>query len=634
MAKIRKIEPKTPKIKKRKKVAAYARVSAESDRMMHSLSAQVSYYSKLIQENPEWEYAGVYADSFISGTGIKQRKEFQRLVEDCEQGKIDIVLCKSISRFARNTVDLLETVRHLKELGIEVRFEKERINSLSGDGELMLSLLACFAQEESHSISENSKWGIRKRFESGEIGTANKHILGYQYDETLRKYVIIPEEAEIVRKIVELYLERIPLRDICDDLNDRGWRTVNGCLFQEAWMSTMLRNEVYAGDTLRQKKYIEDPITKNKVKNKGELPMYYMPDTHEAIIDRETWEKVQEEVARRESLLNPTYCFSGRIKCDICGRPYTRHADWAKGKLYPRWICRAKKEPGITCSGVNYSEKKLREISVEILGLADFDETAFEERVREMTVLANGDIVFNLFGGETKMWVRPPKPVKPPQPVREKKPPEHCFDGKIFCGNCGRRFGRVKSDTKDHHIYWRCRAKSSGTGTCDSVNYPDAELKSIFCELMGQPEFDEDYFNKTVDRIVVQKTGSVDIHLKDGTLRTFKALKLRVNKHISTSTDEFAGKIRCAACGNLFKRSVHRGKYVYWHCSGKDKVRTECKARNIADNEIRQVAAYVMEMDEFNVPEFERQIDHITMEEDGSMDFTFYDGREIRWQRR
>ena len=168
MRTIRKIERRIPNLKQRKKVAAYARVSLESEKLAHSLSAQVSYYSELIQSNPEWEYVGVYADSFISGTGTAKRAELQRLIADCEAGRVDIVLTKSISRFARNTVDLLEIVRHLKELGISVRFEKENIDSLTADGELMLSILAGFAEEESKSISSNIKWAIQKKYERGE----------------------------------------------------------------------------------------------------------------------------------------------------------------------------------------------------------------------------------------------------------------------------------------------------------------------------------------------------------------------------------------------------------------------------------------------------------------------------------
>ena len=179
MAKIRKIEQTVPAIAPRKKVAAYARVSVESERMSHSLSAQVSYYSALIQRNPDWKYAGVYADYGISGTGTARRDEFRKMVEDADAGKIDIILTKSIQRFARNTVDLLETVRHLKSIGVEVRFEKEGISSMSGDGELMLTILASFAQEESRSISDSVKWGIRKRMAEG-IPNGRFRVYGYR----------------------------------------------------------------------------------------------------------------------------------------------------------------------------------------------------------------------------------------------------------------------------------------------------------------------------------------------------------------------------------------------------------------------------------------------------------------------
>ena len=225
---ITKIEPVVPLIKPRLKVAAYARVSKETERLMHSLSAQVSYYSDLIQKNPEWEYAGVYADSFISGTSMDNRPELQRLLSDCEKGLINIILCKSISRLARNTVDLLNIVRHLKELGIEIRFEKEGVHTLSAEGEVMITLLASFAEQESRSISDNCKWGIRKRFQKGTIGTANKHILGYQYDEQLQRYVIIPEEAESVRYMFKLFLEGYSYQQIADKLTAAGIHTIQG----------------------------------------------------------------------------------------------------------------------------------------------------------------------------------------------------------------------------------------------------------------------------------------------------------------------------------------------------------------------------------------------------------------------
>ena len=225
MKTVEKIERKLPVLKARKRVAAYARVSMESERMQHSLSAQVSYYSALIQKNPEWEYAGVFADYGISGTGTKKRDEFNSMLAECEAGNIDIILTKSIQRFARNTVDLLNTVRHLKELGIEVRFEKENINSLSGDGELMLSILASFAQEESRSISENVKWGTIKRFRQG-IPNGKFSILGYEWQDD--RLVIIPEEAEIIRWIYVEYMKGASRIEIGRALMDRGIYTRQG----------------------------------------------------------------------------------------------------------------------------------------------------------------------------------------------------------------------------------------------------------------------------------------------------------------------------------------------------------------------------------------------------------------------
>ncbi len=632
MRKISRIEPKLPVIQARKKVAAYARVSRDTERLMHSVSAQISYYSTLIQKNPEWEYAGVYADMGISGTDTARRSEFLRLLADCEEGKIDIILTKSISRFARNTVDLLETVRHLKNLGIEVQFEKENIHSLSEDGELMLTLLASFAQEESRSISENVKWGVRKRFQSGEIGAANKHILGYRYDDELRKYVIIPEEAEGVRWMFQMYIEGVSLREIAGSMNRAGIRTTLGNDFQEASVRQLIFNEVYAGDIRRQKCYMADPITKMKVKNCGELPQYYMADCHEAIIDRETYAKVQAEMERRAGLVNPTYPFTGKIKCGTCGQNFTRRKGTAKGKEYISWFCRAKKEAGMTCTSRNYSEQDLMGICAGLMGADSFDGEAFERTVRLITALPDGSLEMQLFDGETRLWEMPPKPVKPPRkPIRKR--PAHIFDGKIFCGQCGRRYGRAVSESKDRHLYWYCRAKSHHGVTCDSVNYPDSEIKEIFCLVMGLEVFDEGLFTETVERMVVQKAGSINFHLKDGTVRAYETLKLRSNRHENTSTDEFTGKIRCASCGNIYHRYCCYGKYTYWRCSGKSKVRTECSGRDFQDSDIRKVSVYLMGKEEFDGDEFEKQVQELVVLKDGSLEIHFYDGRAERWQR-
>jgi DNA invertase Pin-like site-specific DNA recombinase len=277
-----------------KRVAAYARISIENGRTLNSLSAQISRYSNYIQTQPDWEYAGVYADSGKTGT-TAERTEFKRLTADCEAGKIDIILTKSISRFARNTEILLSTVRRFKELGVEVRFEKEGINSLSADGELMLSILGSFAQEESRQISENLKWAIRSGFKKGK-----PHRLGmYGYRNKDGECVIVPEEAETVRRIFAAYLDGFTPAEIAEQLNNEGITNYYGLGFKCSNIAKMLKNERYTGTLLLQKTYVQDYINKKGKTNKGELPMYLMEDAHCAIISKDIFRAVQNERIRR-----------------------------------------------------------------------------------------------------------------------------------------------------------------------------------------------------------------------------------------------------------------------------------------------------------------------------------------------
>lgn len=256
---VNKIEAKTPQMPRRKRVAAYARVSMESERLQHSLSAQVSFYSSLIQSNPAWEYVGVYADNGITGTKAEAREEFNRMIADCEAGKIDIVLTKSISRFARNTVDLLNTVRRLKELSVSVQFEKERIDSLTEDGELMLTLLASFAQEEIRSLSDNVKWGTRKRIEKG-IPNGRFQIYGYRWEDD--HLVIHEEEAKIVRLIYDNYLNGLSAETTEKQLAEMGVKSYKGQHFGNSSIRQILGNITYTGNLLFQKEYVADPISK------------------------------------------------------------------------------------------------------------------------------------------------------------------------------------------------------------------------------------------------------------------------------------------------------------------------------------------------------------------------------------
>jgi site-specific DNA recombinase len=261
----------------RQRVAAYARVSCGKDEMLHSLAAQVSYYCNLIQSKPEWEYVGVYADEAETGTK-DSRPEFQRLIADCQAGKIDMILTKSISRFARNTVVLLETVRELKTLGVNVYFEEQNLHSAGADGELLLTILASYAQEESRSVSENCKWRIRNEFKNGNP-TCGLQLYGYDYCEG--KLIINPLEAETVRMIYADYLSGMGKNAIMRKLDTLGIRTKQGGRWATNTVVSILTNEKLTGDICLQKYYVVDHLTKRKIKNSGELPQYYVEGSHE-----------------------------------------------------------------------------------------------------------------------------------------------------------------------------------------------------------------------------------------------------------------------------------------------------------------------------------------------------------------
>ena len=401
MREIMKVKPSVPMMHRKKRVAAYARVSLESERLMHSLSAQISYYSEFIQNNPEWEYAGVYADEGISGTQTERRGEFKRLIKDCEDGKIDIILVKSISRFARNTVDLLKTVRRLKELGIEVRFEKENISSLSADGELMLSILASFAQEESRSISENVKWSTRKRFEQG-IPNGRIKVFGYRWEgDTL---MIVPEEAEIVQRIFRDFLAGGSPRKIAKQLNDDGINSPQECGWGDFSIRYILTNITYTGNLLLQKGFVEDPIEKHRRKNRGELPRFFVENTHEAIIEQYIFDNAQKGFIQRSE--NRKTAFTKKIKCAECGSYYIRNSV-GKGEYYNIWTCSVKRKQGSTvCVSKSIREDILKEISAEVLETAEFDDNIFLDKIDSITVEGSDTLHFNFYDGRivTKHW--------------------------------------------------------------------------------------------------------------------------------------------------------------------------------------------------------------------------------------
>ena len=401
---IRKIEPLVLKVPAKKRVAAYARVSTGKDAMLHSLSAQISYYSELIQKHRGWEYKGVYADKAITGTK-DIRPEFQRLLDDCRDGKIDMVITKSISRLARNTVTMLETVRELKNLNIDVYFEKENIHSLSGDGELMLTILASFAQEESRSVSENCKWRIRKEFEAGELVNL-QFIYGYRIKKG--KIEIERSEAEIVRMIFKDYVDGMGYSLIAKKLREKGARKMRGGIWNAQSITNIIKNEKYTGNALLQKRYVKDHLTKKLVLNKGNLPQYYAEGTHPAIIDIDTFKRAQEIMRKNRErhpgkTENKKYPFTSKILCGICGKNYTRRNK--EGRIL--WICSTYLGFGKdSCPSKQIPEKILISLATQVLELKKFDEVIFEQSIKQIQVPAPNILVFVLQDGSTikKEW--------------------------------------------------------------------------------------------------------------------------------------------------------------------------------------------------------------------------------------
>lgn len=316
------------------RVAAYCRVSTDSDEQATSYDAQIKYYTELIENNPEWTLAGIFADEGISGTNTKKRDEFNRMIEECKVGNIDIVLTKSISRFARNTLDCLKYIRMLKEKGIAVYFQKENINTLDAKGEVMITIMASLAQQESESISKNVKLGIDFRNKQGKVQVNHNRFLGYTKDAE-GHLIIDPEQAEVVKRIYRKYLEGASMDMICHGLEADGILTGAG---NKKWYTStvkkILTNEKYIGDALLQKTCTIDILNKTRVANNGIAPQYYVEDDHEAIIPKEIYMKVQEELVRRRNvqaspsgkkrMYSCTHCFSQMVVCGSCGEVFRR----------------------------------------------------------------------------------------------------------------------------------------------------------------------------------------------------------------------------------------------------------------------------------------------------------------------
>lgn len=350
---------------RKRRVAAYARVSTNSDEQKTSYEAQVSYYTDYIREKSDWEFVRVYADRGITGTSTKKREQFNDMIEEALAGKIDLIITKSVSRFARNTVDSLTTIRLLKEHGVEVYFEEQNIYTLDSKGELLLTIMSSLAQEESRNISENVTWGQRKRFADGKVSMPYKHFLGYRKGENGEPEVV-PEEAEIVRRIYGLFLKGQTPYGIKTIFEAEGIPTPAGKkTWQTATILSILTNEKYKGDALLQKTFCTDFLTKKMKVNEGEVPQYYVENSHPAIVTDEVFNMVQEEIERRRQAgrqHNGTSCFAGRIFCGCCGEMYGSKV-WHSTDKYRRviWQCNAKFKDGHHCGTPHLTEAEIQQ---------------------------------------------------------------------------------------------------------------------------------------------------------------------------------------------------------------------------------------------------------------------------------
>lgn len=375
-------------------MAAYCRVSTDSDEQATSYEAQVSHYTEQITRNPEWAFAGIYADDGISGTNTKKREEFNRMIADCMDGRIDMIITKSISRFARNTLDCLKYIRQLKDRNIPVFFEKENINALDAKGKVLLTIMASLAQQESQSLSQNVKLGLQFRYQRGEVQVNHSRFLGYTKDENGR-LVIDPEQAEVVRRIYREYLDGYSTDKISAGLERDGILTGAGNpRWHTSTVAKILRNEKYMGDALLQKTYTVDYLSKKRIKNNGIMPQYNVENDHEAIIPKEIFMRVQDELVRRRLVkvspngrnhgFSSNHVFSQMIVCGECSELF-RRVHWNNhGCRSIVWRCVSRLQPAdVICHARTVNEEVLKNVVVQAFNEMLGSRSTYRKRLRD-----------------------------------------------------------------------------------------------------------------------------------------------------------------------------------------------------------------------------------------------------------
>ncbi|MBQ3418188.1 MAG: recombinase family protein [Ruminococcus sp.] len=373
------------------RVAAYARVSTEQDEQQSSYEAQVNYYTGFIRNNPDWKFVGVFADEGITGTNTKKRDGFNRMIEKALNGEIDLILTKSISRFARNTVDTLQIVRELKTAGVEVRFEKENLHTFDPKCEVMLTILASLAQEESRSISENIRWGQQRSMQSGKVHMAYSCFLGYRKGEDGRPE-IVEEEAEIVRSIYQMFLDGMTMRHIASHLTSEGILTPKKKrIWSVSTVRSILTNEKYKGDALLQKTYTTDYLTKKVKKNDGEVRQYLVENSHDPIIEPDVFDLVQDKIEKQSGYrakIRDNSPFSNKLICADCGGFYG-HKVWhnhANTERYDVWYCNQKYTNALKCQTPVLRGTTIKQAFEELLKKIGYDDPSYSDTSWKKTV--------------------------------------------------------------------------------------------------------------------------------------------------------------------------------------------------------------------------------------------------------
>ena len=505
---------------KKTRVAAYCRVSTKEDDQLNSYAGQVEYYTKYCASKPEWEFVGIYADEGITGTKRKRRKDFNRMIKDALDGKIDLIIVKSVSRFARNTIDLLSTVRELRERGVKIFFEKENIDSMDVKCDMVLNIYASLAEDESRSISTNIRWRKQKQVEAGEVSFNFNLLYGYRQEKN-KKVTIYEPEAEIVREIYFKYLIGCSYREIIRDLKERGIKppkyTNKSGLWQTSTIKSILENEKYMGDVLLQKTYQRDFLSERRVKNTGQAPQKYVENNHPAIIDRTTWHAVQAEMERRKTLRSTEetgkgrysgkYAFSGKIVCGRCGAGWRRHHAHGVGT----WVCKQHIKNKDLCPALPIKERDLEKVFVKMLNeiicnkneILDEVGKSVNEALAESGECIDRDDELRELDGQIETLQTKMLELNKKRTRREIDPEQYNAKSREIMAKLDSLFA-----SRDEILAKRNQATLSRAY--------QAVIADVLSKTKNRDEFDGEIFAKLVDTIIVKGRDNIVFVLKDG----------------------------------------------------------------------------------------------------------------------